>query len=250
MTTQAAADPTKRLMDVVDGTWPAADYMAIGPWCLRRGAGGGKRVSAASTDQPVTPAQIAAAAAAMQELDQHPLFRLTGDQQALDDTLAGQGYRLVDPVNVYLASATAMATQPLPPACSAMEIWEPLAIQKEIWAEGGIGPGRIAVMERARGPRVSLLGRWENSPAATAFVALHDCVAMLHALEVRAGFRGKRLGYAMMIRAAAWAQAQGAEEFSVICTKANVAGNALYSRLGMTVIGSYHYREQAPDAPQ
>ena len=36
----------QQIYDVVDGTWPAAEYTQTGPWLFRRGAGGGQRVSA------------------------------------------------------------------------------------------------------------------------------------------------------------------------------------------------------------
>jgi hypothetical protein len=44
-------------------------------------------------------------------------------------------------------------------------------------------------MERAAGPKTALLGRVRDRAAGTAFVALHDDVAMVHALEVVPGFR-------------------------------------------------------------
>ena len=39
-----------------------------------------------------------------------------------------------------------------------------------------------------------------------------------------------------------WAAAQGATHLSVLCTNANDAANALYSSLGMELVGQYHYR--------
>ncbi|QPM91794.1 GNAT family N-acetyltransferase [Pseudooceanicola algae] len=243
MITQAG-DKTARLMDVVDGTWPAAEILRDGPWTLRRGAGGGKRVSAASTDRPVTDAQIDRAEAGLAAWGQPPLFRLTDRDLALDAALAARGYDVIDPVLAYLGTTADLAAQARSPDCGSMAIWKPLAIQQEIWAEGGIGAGRIAVMQRATGPRTTLLGRWRNSPAATAFVATTDGIAMLHALEVSPDLRGKGMGRAMMIDAAAWALQQGAAELSVVCTRANAAGNALYSRLGMALVGGYHYRQK------
>ena len=51
----------------------------------------------------------------------------------------------------------------------------------------------------------------------------------------------------MMRRAALWAEAEGADWMSVLCTKANKGANKLYASLGMTAVGEYHYRI-LPDA--
>ena len=106
-----------------------------------------------------------------------------------------------DPVTVYAAPAAALASEP-PPPVTTFEVWPPLAIQAEIWAAGGIGPARLAVMERAAGPKTTILGRCADRPAATAYVAVHGTVAMLHALEVADRFRRRGLGRHIM-RAAA-----------------------------------------------
>jgi hypothetical protein len=46
-----------------------------------------------------------------------------------------------------------------------------------------------------------------------------------------------------MRAAAFWAQEQGAQTLSVICTKANAGANGLYQTLGMAIVGEYHYRQ-------
>ena len=38
-----------------------------------------------------------------------------------------------------------------------------------------------------------------------------------------------------------------ATTFALLCTRGNAPANALYARLGMDVVGQYHYR-QAPAA--
>ena len=57
--------PAQRLYDTIDGTWPAARYVTDGPWLLRDGQGGGKRVSAASARAPVTADDIPSAVAGL-----------------------------------------------------------------------------------------------------------------------------------------------------------------------------------------
>jgi len=65
--------------------------------------------------------------------------------------LAARGYAVVDPVNAYLGPLSPLIEDPAPRAL-VLSIWPPLAIQIDIWAKGGIGAGRIAVMERAENP--------------------------------------------------------------------------------------------------
>lgn len=179
----------------------------------------------------------------MRALDQTLLFQIRAGDAALDALLAAQGYRIVDPVNLLAAPVAGLIVE-RPPRVSTFTIWEPLEIMREIWAEGGIGPDRIAVMARARGPKTGLLGRHDNHPAATGFVALHEGIAMVHALEVRAAHRRVGMGRLMMLQAAHWAAAQGARHLAVICTQANAAANGLYATMGFVHIGQYHYRQK------
>lgn len=228
--------------DIVDGTWPAAGYERLGPFQLRQGQGGGSRVSAASALGPVTEADIDAAEAAMQAMGQKHLFCLRPGDEALDAQLAVRGYEVLDPVNIYSCPTDHLTDTPIPRVI-VFPTPEPLAIMREIWAQGGIGPARVAVMERASGPKTGLLLRRDDQPAGTVFVAIQDGVAMVHALEVLPQHRRHGLGAWAMRAAAFWAQENGAETLSVICTKANAAANGLYHALGMEIVGEYHYRQ-------
>ncbi len=233
----------RHLYSVIDSTWPAASERAHGPWLIREGQGGGQRVSAARALAPVTAADLPAAEAAMLALDQPRIFMIREGDTDLDAMLADAGYPIVDPVNLYVAPLSELTTE-RPPRVTTFDIWEPLAIMRDIWAEGGIGPGRIAVMERANCPKTGLFGRSNNRPAATGYVAIHDRVAMVHALEVLPQHRRAGLGRHMMRQASFWAAAQGATHMSVLCTKANIGANALYTSLGLTHVGQYHYRKK------
>ncbi|MFD1509222.1 GNAT family N-acetyltransferase [Lacimonas salitolerans] len=236
----------QRLYDVVDGTWPAAGFQRLGPWMIREGQGGGQRVSAANAVDPVRDADIPQAEDAMQKLGQPRLFQIRQGDEALDAMLAARGYAVVDPVNIHVAPVDAVATE-RPPRITTFCLWEPLAIQIDMWAAGGIGPGRIAVMHRAKGPKTSLIGRLNDHPGGTGFVAMHDGIAMVHALEVLEHQRQQGMGRYFMREAAFWAQANGASHLSVVCTQGNDGANALYSSLGMTLVGQYHYRKHEED---
>ncbi|MGK8232954.1 GNAT family N-acetyltransferase [Roseovarius sp. MS2] len=231
------------LYAVTEATWPPARCEQLGPVTLREGKGGGKRVSAATVTGPITGAELLTAEMAMRALGQGPLFQVREGDGALDALLASEGYEVVDPVNLYVVPVAAL-TGEKPPRVSTFAVWEPLEIMREIWADGGIGPARIAVMERVTGPKTGLFGRHKDQPAATGFAAIHAGVAMVHALEVHARHRRAGMGRLMMLQAALWAQAEGAQYLSVICTKSNQGANGLYTAMGFAHVGDYHYRQK------
>lgn len=179
---------------------------------------------------------------------QKPLFMIRDGDDDLDQHLAGLGYMIKDPVTMYAGRLADMSIQRPPPVTS-FEVWPPLHCQKEIWQEGGIGPARLDVMGRVIGPKTTLLGRIEDAPAATAFVAIYNDTAMIHALEVRQDKRRRGLARMLTHAACLWAQDQGAGVITLVTTTANVGANKLYSSLGMQVVGHYHYRTKPEDAP-
>ncbi len=235
--TQPTADD---LFEVLDATWAPARCIQAGPWTLREGVGGGQRVSAATANSPVTETDLATAEAGMRALGQHPLFMVRPQDQELDRWLETRGYTIVDPVNMYLVRAEDIAEDL--PMTLAIPTWPVLAIQRELWAEGGVGPGRIAVMERVSVPKVSILGRRSDTPGGTAFIAVHNGVAMLHALEVASSQRRKGVAETIMKGAANWAVDIGASWLALAVTRANGPANGLYDKLGMSVATNYHYR--------
>ncbi len=230
-----------KLYAVIEGTWPAAAKQALGPWTIRLDDSGSSRVSAATAEQPFAEPDVAAAEVAMREAGQTPLFMIRQDDAALDTMLAGRGYDIKDPVNMYAAPVAAIATQ-RPPPVTTFEVWPQLAVQAEIWAEGGINAGRLAVMDRARHPKTTVLGRLNDRPAGTVFAGIAGDCAMIHALEVKPCFRRRGLAQHMTQAVAFWAQVKGAAYLTLVTTVDNAAANALYSSLGMTVVGQYHYR--------
>ncbi|WP_103334242.1 GNAT family N-acetyltransferase [Pseudotabrizicola formosa] len=231
------------LADVMEQTWPPARRFAVGPWCIRDGQGGGKRVSAATAGPGWSDEAIPEAESAMTGLGQDPLFLIREGDGALDQALQSRGYRVVDPVVAYEAPCHVLA-DPAPPPMSAFAHWPPLAICAEIWAEGDIGAARLAVMQRAAGPKCVLLGRVNDQPAGVAFVAMHHGVAMLHALEVRCKARRQGSAHHILRAAAGWAQQNGADSLAMVVTVANIPARNLYASLGMGVVGQYHYRQR------
>lgn len=229
-----------RLFAVLDATWPAAKVFDEPPWRFREGRGGGQRVSATSAIASVSEDDLPSAERRMASLDQRPLFMVRNDDEMLDSLLAARGYEVVDPVTMYLGEAAHMSHSLA--ITDAMPSWPPLAIQIELWAAGGIGPERIAVMERAVEPKTTILARLGDAPVGTGFASIHDGVAMVHAIEVSKDARRHGVGRRTMQAAANWASSNGAEWVSLAVTRANAAANALYTGLGMDAVTQYHYR--------
>ncbi len=202
----------------MEATWPPARRWQDGGWTLRDGAGGGKRVSAATTDGvPQGPLP--------------PLVMVRQGQDALDASLAG--YAVVDPSVLY--------TVPVAGLVGAGDAeWPPSDRSLSLWAASGTGPARIAVMERVAGPKAVL-----TAPDGVAFVAADGDIAMIHAVEVAAHARRRGTGRRLLCAAAAWAQAQGADTLALAVTARNAAARALYANAGMVQATTYHYRERS-----
>lgn len=223
----------------LDATWPARKTQEVDGWLLRDGAGGGKRVSAAS--QLSSEADIDIAADAMRAMSQVPLFQVRQGETALDARLAAAGYAVVDPVWIYLAPAADL----IDGLSEQSRIYRgqfPVAAMQEIWAAGGIGPSRLAVMDRAAAPKSWLMTRIEDRPAGVAFVSVSGAIGMVHAVEVSTAHRRQGVARALLSGAATFAADNGAGHLALAVTKANVAANSLYQSLGMKVAAGYHYR--------
>lgn len=234
-------DDLTTLFEALDATWPAAASVDAGPWVLREGRGGGKRVSAATARGDWREDDLSAAEKSMTLMGQTPLFMIRPGEDALDAALSARGYALIDPVQLWVAPIDRLTDLKLP-RVTAFAIWEPLAIMRELWAAGGIGTARQRIMERAALPKTGLLGRVSDKPAGAGFCAVHGQTAMVHALEIAPDHRQKGLGGWMMRCAALWAADQGAARIAVAATEANIGANALYATLKMEVAGHYHYR--------
>ena len=236
MTPEILAPET--LAEVMEATWPPARAWRRGPFTLRDGAGGGQRVSAASVTGGFAEAELQAAIAAMAE----PLFLIRPGDEALDAALEARGFHVHDPVVAYAASVAGL-TGDLP-YLTTFPHWPPLEAARAVWAAGGIGPARVQVMERARGPKTAILARCGDRPSGAVFVACHGPHAMLHALEVRPDQKRQGAGRHLLRAAANWAADQGADTLSLVVTARNAAARALYRSAGMQEVGQYHYRKK------
>ncbi|MCY4335350.1 MAG: GNAT family N-acetyltransferase [Litoreibacter sp.] len=231
------------LMDVLAATWPVAETRERAPWRFQKSPGGGKRVNACVLLGDVGPDDVGRAEAELRAADQQYLFQVE-EGSDLDTILAENGYSVVDETLLYQAPVAALAAAELP-LVTAFPIWPPLQIMRDIWSAGGIGADRIAVMERARCDKSTIMGRVDGRAAGAVFVGLHSGCAMVHALEILADHRRKGLARNLMIAAARWGAARGATQIALLVTRQNAGANALYQSLGMVEEPGYHYRIKA-----
>jgi GNAT superfamily N-acetyltransferase len=230
-------------MAALAATWPPQAIHRIGPWTIRDGAKGGKRVSAATAAGAVGRDELTAAEAAMAALGQPLLVQVRGGEQDLDQLLEGAGYAIEDPTLILVARAAPLAVPP--PRLSAFAVWPPLGIQDRLWAQGGIDAARRAVMDRVTGPKTAILGRTDDQPAGTAFVAVSGDIAMLHAAHVPEEFRRRGTARHMLAAAAVWAAGVGASWLALAVTAGNAPARALYASAGFVPATRYHYRHKA-----
>lgn len=228
-----------------EATWPAAEYADAGAFRVGRGLGGGGRVSSARATGDWADGDIDAAIAQHRAWNQRPLFRVADGDAALIEALERRGFRRDNPTAILRISVAALTDRNIPPVTT-FTIWPPLAIQRDIWAAGNIGPARQAVMERVPEPRISILGRIEDRAAGAGFAAIHAGVAMLHAVETLPGLRRKGVAGWMMRSAAIWADANGADRLALAVSRANEGAVALYRNLGFREVAGYGYYTSSP----
>ncbi len=239
------APDTNTLFAALEATWPPARVIETATWRVRDGQRGGQRVSSAVALGNVSEPDIDMAEAEMRALNQHPLFMLRDRDAKLDQMLDQRGYAISDPTAIYWVDPTIIARTFRPG--QVFPTWPSFAVQNEIWAEGGVGPERLQVMARAKDPKISILCRTADTPAASVFASIHQRIAMLHALEVTPNERLKGVGETAVRATAQWALDHGATWLALAVTKANSGAHALYAKLGFTPCASYHYR-RAPKA--
>ncbi|MFN3262598.1 MAG: GNAT family N-acetyltransferase [Pikeienuella sp.] len=227
------------LFAALDATWPAAETRERAGWLLRRGAGGGRRVSSATALHP--DADIADAEAGLAAWGQSPVFRISGAETALDAALEARGYAVEAP-SVLFSTPAASLLDDRPETARVVRGSGRVALMEEIWAAGGIGPARLAVMDRAAPPKAFMLARLGDRPAAVAFIAAAGGVAMIHAVETLPEHRRKGAARMLLAAAARFAVETGAETLALAVEAKNERAIPLYLSLGMGERARYHYR--------
>lgn len=241
-----AAAPDAALQAAFDATWPSAGQVEVAGFRVRRGCGGGERASSAwrLPGAPVPDAEaIAAVCAQHATWDQPALFAVADGDDALAGALSAAGFAPRSPSALMVAPVARLTDTPLRPV-TAFAIWPPLAIQRDLWAESGIGPARQDIIARAPQPKAALLGRTQDRAAGVGFVAVHEGVAMVHALAVLPEFRRRGLAGWMLRAAGFFAREAGADRVALAVLRENPAG-ALYAAMGFETVSGYRYFARA-----
>ncbi len=133
-----------------------------------------------------------------------------------------------------------MTDRAIPPV-TAFAVWPPLAIQRDLWRELGIGAARQAIIDRAAAPKAALLGRVADRAAGVGFVGVHGPVGMIHALGVLPPFRRRGVAAWLIRQAASFAERNAAARIALAVQRDNVAALALYAALGFSEVEGYRY---------
>lgn len=227
------------LMAAMEATWPPAERAVVGGFVLRRGLGGGGRVSSASP-VPGAETDIAAAEAGMRAWGQAPLFRIDPGMADLDAALAARGYQVTDRVPLF-AGAVAALDDGADHTARVVRVPVDLALACDIWTACGVDPARRAVMARAR-LGCGLMVRLGDRPVGMGFVGVAGGIAMVHALAVLPAHRRQGAGRWILAGAARFGRESGADWLGLAVSAANAPAMALYARAGMVQVGTYHYR--------
>lgn len=229
-----------------EATWPAAEYADAGGFRVGKGLGAGGRVSSARALTGWKESDIPKVDKIHEGWGQRPLFRALDDDANLIAALEAHGFRRENPTAIMEIETSALTDLDVP-RVMAFAIWPAMAIQREIWAAGNIGPARQAVMERVEAPVTSILGRIADRAAGAAFVAVHQDVAMVHCVEILPDLRRKGLAGWMMRQAAFWAAEHGAERIGLAVSRDNEGAVALYRQLGFREMAGYSYYARPAD---
>lgn len=228
------------LADAFEASWPAAETARAGGFVVGRGLGAGGRVSSARVAGVWAEDDIEAAEAVHAGWNQRPMFRVWDEDATLIRALLARGYAAEIPTLVLVAPLAPLADPPLP-VMRCFAIWPPLAIQRQIWAEGSISPARQAVMARVALPKAAILARISDRAAGAGFVALAGDVAMLHGVEVPPEFRRKGVASWIVRQAVQWAAEAGGTRLALAVSRGNTAARGLYDEVGFREAGSYAY---------
>lgn len=152
--------------------------------------------------------------------------------QPVIQALVRRGY--VETGRALVLTLSLDAVEP-PRPMTAFAIWPPLAIQRAIWDESGLGP-----WPRENGAQTALLARVGDRAAGVGFVTKPaGDQAVLHAVHILPAFRGRGAGTHLIRRAAVWAKENGAERLT-LHLEADHPERGWLGRLGFDLSGMYH----------
>ncbi|MFL2765293.1 MAG: GNAT family N-acetyltransferase [Paracoccaceae bacterium] len=226
---------------MLEDTWPPKKVIRLDDWTIRISEGAGKRASAISLEGIWEETSFKRLKNLLKKLGKSEIFMVYQSDSLFEKELNERNYKVFDKSCVFEIAVAELIKTEAPPV-TMFSIWPPLQIQKELWITNGISWQRQAVMDRARKPKTSILGRWNDNPIASAFVAKSGDVAFLHALVVDKNFRRQGVARALMRHAGQWATKHNCAKLMVVTTETNSAANSLYTSLEFQLVNKYHYR--------
>ncbi|MDC0042395.1 GNAT family N-acetyltransferase [Paracoccaceae bacterium] len=226
---------------MLEDTWPPKKVIRLDDWTIRISEGAGKRASAISLEGIWEETSFKRLKNLLKKLGKSEIFMVYQSDSLFEKELNERNYKVFDKSCVFEIAVAELIKTEAPPV-TMFSIWPPLQIQKELWIANGISWQRQAVMDRARKPKTSILGRWNDNSIASAFVAKSGDVAFLHALVVDKNFRRQGVARALMRHAGQWATKHNCARLMVVTTETNSAANSLYTSLEFQLVNKYHYR--------
>jgi ribosomal protein S18 acetylase RimI-like enzyme len=224
------------IWDALHASWPPALQEPCGAFVFQESIEGGNRVNAARAHSSATSQDVDKIEARFSKRGRASIFKIRPNDAELDTILLGRNYVLIDETVCFTCSIDTLKRNG---STSFEAHWPPTMSQVNLWQTAGIDAGRLVIMERVRIPKAAI-----STEGSVAFVAVHNDVAALHALEVAPDFRRQGKGRALVLAAAHWARAHGADTLALLVTQKNTAAIALYSSLGMQQAQGYHYRKK------
>lgn len=232
---------------LLEETWPPVATKDLeGAWRVRWAASAGRRVCSA---RPLTP-EPSALLATLGQVEAHyaahggaSLLQLFAEQEAaLAAPLMEQGYAREAETRFLTAPAAPIANRAyrIQTRPYVIRIAAPLAAVDALWATGGVGSARRAVMARAERGEI-FAARLESRMKGLVFVAAGATGAMIHALHVAPEARRLGVGTDLAVAAARWAIARGLDKIAVAIEADNVASRALFEAVGFSETAAYAY---------
>jgi GNAT superfamily N-acetyltransferase len=235
--------------------WPAAEVRALGGWRLRFNHGVTNRANSVwpgpGAGALPLDARIAEVERFYAERGAAACYQLSpaADPASLDEALAERGYEAFSGVSVEVADAgrvvAAAARGEAEVSCDEAlgDDWFDLAGRRGRF-QGDATRVYRALLERLAGRAGFVSARAAGEVVAVGLgVAAPPWVGVFSMLTLP-GWRGRRLGEAVLGAIAGWALDRGAEHLYLQVEADNAAARALYARAGFTPHYAYHYRRQ------
>jgi N-acetylglutamate synthase len=243
-------DLTWRVEEACLNAWPSPRQVVFDKWLLRRSGGPTRRTNSvnplrARSHDPTTI--IEAAQRLYHASNQPALFRVPSMAHGMDPPLERAGFLaegetctlMADLGDALLADLhdVAIAGAPGTEWLSAKRRLTPVS-------DGG-HQVYLAMVDAIALPKAFAAVRHQGQIVSVAYGAIHEDLLVVESVATDAGFRQQGFGYRTVGSLIGWARREGARKACLQVAADNVAGRALYRKLGFdTELYRYHYRRE------